>query len=455
MIEKNELHEIAQKLGLNPETVEKDYVLGWLLYGIDNSGLEHWIFKGGTSLKKCYFDTFRFSEDLDFTLTNSDHFSQEFLLENFYQIADLIYEETGIEFSKEKFTFKIIPKSKSKFTAQGKIHYNGPIRRTRDKVATIKLDLTCDEIVILPPVKKQVIHLYSDSPTSGIWANCYAFEEVIAEKVRALGQRARPRDLYDVIHFFRNRNLIENPKLVCEVLKKKCSYKNIPVPNYESIEHHEKIDELEPQWSNMLAHQLPNLPPLEAFWQDLKPFFDWLAGLLKEQSLKPFIRTNQTPYLPKLITNTNYIDINIERIKFAAANRLCLELTYNDKARIIEPLSFRISKDGNKLLYGYEPDSEQIKAFSLSKIQHIEVTNTPYFEREYPIEINATGTIVMPPIKTGNRAKFAYSRESNKHTIECTTCGKKFRRTTRSTKLNKHKNKLGYPCYGKVGYLIY
>lgn len=28
---------------------------------------ESWVFKGGTCLKKCYFETYRFSEDLDFT----------------------------------------------------------------------------------------------------------------------------------------------------------------------------------------------------------------------------------------------------------------------------------------------------------------------------------------------------------------------------------------------------
>ena len=29
-------------------------------------------------------------------------------------------------------------------------------------------------------------------------ARCYSYEEVFAEKVRALAERARPRDLYDV-----------------------------------------------------------------------------------------------------------------------------------------------------------------------------------------------------------------------------------------------------------------
>jgi predicted nucleotidyltransferase component of viral defense system len=53
MIEKNEILAIAKTLELNPEAVEKDYVLGWLLFGINqHSIINDWIFKGGTSLKK-------------------------------------------------------------------------------------------------------------------------------------------------------------------------------------------------------------------------------------------------------------------------------------------------------------------------------------------------------------------------------------------------------------------
>lgn len=35
-----------------------------------------WVFKGGTCLKKCYFETYRFSEDLDFTLTDASHLNE-------------------------------------------------------------------------------------------------------------------------------------------------------------------------------------------------------------------------------------------------------------------------------------------------------------------------------------------------------------------------------------------
>ncbi len=213
MIEKNEILTIARNLGLNPDTVQKDYVLGWMLHGIgEHQSTKDWVFKGGTSLKKCFFETFRFSEDLDFTLKDNSHLNIGFLHGVFSEIAEFIGDTVGIEFSPEKFKFKVIDKGNGNYSAQGKIHYNGPLRR-KGSFATIKLDLTTDEILVLDTVRQDVHHPYSDNPSEGIHANCYAFEEVVAEKVRALAQRIRPRDLYDVVHFFRNREMITNPQI--------------------------------------------------------------------------------------------------------------------------------------------------------------------------------------------------------------------------------------------------
>ena len=63
---------VAADLSLEANVVEKDYFLGWLLAGIYSNQLlaEKWVFKGGTCLRKCFFETYRFSEDLDFTLTD-------------------------------------------------------------------------------------------------------------------------------------------------------------------------------------------------------------------------------------------------------------------------------------------------------------------------------------------------------------------------------------------------
>ena len=81
MIDKREVLEAASALGLLPSVVEKDYVLGWLLAGINAHPAlaEAWVFKGGTCLKKCYFETYRFSEDLDFTLRDEGQLEEGFL----------------------------------------------------------------------------------------------------------------------------------------------------------------------------------------------------------------------------------------------------------------------------------------------------------------------------------------------------------------------------------------
>jgi predicted nucleotidyltransferase component of viral defense system len=67
VIRKQDILDRAAEWGLPPEIVEKDYVLGWLLAGFAAHGIaaRSWVFKGGTCLKKCFFETYRFSEDLD------------------------------------------------------------------------------------------------------------------------------------------------------------------------------------------------------------------------------------------------------------------------------------------------------------------------------------------------------------------------------------------------------
>ncbi len=53
MIDKREILESASALGLLPSVAEKDYVLGWLLAGINAHPVvgQSWVFKGGTCLK--------------------------------------------------------------------------------------------------------------------------------------------------------------------------------------------------------------------------------------------------------------------------------------------------------------------------------------------------------------------------------------------------------------------
>ena len=58
MITNREIADAANEWQIRHDVVEKDYVLGWLLAGIAAHGAtERWAFKGGTRLRKCWFET--------------------------------------------------------------------------------------------------------------------------------------------------------------------------------------------------------------------------------------------------------------------------------------------------------------------------------------------------------------------------------------------------------------
>lgn len=51
--------DFSREFGLTANVIEKDYVIGWTLAGISNHSElgSNWVFKGGTCLKKCFFET--------------------------------------------------------------------------------------------------------------------------------------------------------------------------------------------------------------------------------------------------------------------------------------------------------------------------------------------------------------------------------------------------------------
>lgn len=125
MISKDEILSVADETGLTPAVVEKDYVLGWLLAAIHQNAAfsDSWVFKGGTCLKKCYFETYRFSEDLDFTLKDESHLDEEFLTEQFSEVAEWLYEACGIELPQDRFKFDIYGNPRGRKSCQGRIYY--------------------------------------------------------------------------------------------------------------------------------------------------------------------------------------------------------------------------------------------------------------------------------------------------------------------------------------------
>jgi len=107
---------------------------------------------------------------------------------------------------------------------EARLYYVGP-RGAKRNPAKVKLDLLATEQVVQPSVLREILHPYSDALPGTAEVRCYSFEELFSEKIRALGERFRPRDLYDVIYLFRRQDLQAAPELIRSVLEKKCQSK--------------------------------------------------------------------------------------------------------------------------------------------------------------------------------------------------------------------------------------
>lgn len=456
--------DFSREFILTANVIEKDYVLGWVLAGISNHPelSKSWVFKGGTCLKKCYFETYRFSEDLDFTVINSEHQKEGFLINAFKEVADWVYEATGIEILKDTTRFEVYTNPRGKISVQGRISYRGPLQ-PGGALPRIKLDLTDDEVLVLNPVSREVHHPYSDKPENGIQIQAYCFEELFAEKIRALAERLRPRDLYDAIHLHWHNSTKHGRNIILSTLEKKCSFKGISVPTMDFLENKRERAELETEWKNMLGHQVPVLPPFEQFWKELPELFEWLYRAVVKpvpSVMSAMGYALDTAWHPPAMAQAWHISIPLEAIRFAAANRLCVDLTYQGSRRLIEPYSLRRTGDGNLLLYAVKHDTGECRSYRVDRIQGAQITKIPFTPR-YLIELTTTGPVSAPPttMRTGGIGSVRPQQIRStvygpKYILECSYCGKRFTHKTNDSKINKHKDKHGYPCPGRTGFFV-
>lgn len=235
------------------------------------------------------------------------------------------------------------------------------------------------------------------------------------------------------------------------------------MPVLTDLESHK--ESLEGSWANMLGHQLPNLPPVESYWSELPAIFEWI-----ERGQEPVIPTayplnpGETTFRerPGRVLTVRQGAQHIEVIRFAAANRLCVELDYDHKTRIIEPYSLRKTLDGNIILHATRTDNNQHRSYRVDRIQGARVTNKVYTPR-YEIELTPAGPVVLPPTtvnvhrtsgKTRSPRGTSHTNFGPKYIFECPYCQKKFTRSKNNPTLQKHNDKNRWPCSGRRGYLV-
>jgi predicted nucleotidyltransferase component of viral defense system len=168
--------EVLNKRGLryNLQDAEKDYFLAVILSIIYASEFKNaLVFKGGTAIYHCYLEQIRFSKDLDFT-------SKAKL--NLHDIENL-FSGFGI--------FKFKDTEEKKFGLVFSVQYRGVLAQPD----TISVDINTNQKVLLEPKTMEYRNYY------GVKLSCPVMDknEIFAEKIRTLNDRARPRDPYDMV----------------------------------------------------------------------------------------------------------------------------------------------------------------------------------------------------------------------------------------------------------------
>ena len=259
MIKPGEIQQRANAVGVRDQQIEKDYILSWILFGIAKHEQlsKAIVFKGGTVLKKIYFEDYRFSEDLDFTLLNAE-ISNEQIFSWFNEVFEFIKDEANIPLD-------IIDNNEHEDGGINfYISYIGPLGGQGNN-KRVKVDISRSEQLVFEPVMNDVIIGYSDLEEHQLL--CYPLEEVLVEKMRSVMQRMQARDFYDIWYLLEEHEM--DADYYISEFEAKCKSKDLQHTDFPK-----KLDERLPQykgrWKSSMSEQIKDLPDFDQVEREVK-----------------------------------------------------------------------------------------------------------------------------------------------------------------------------------------
>ncbi|MEP7195285.1 MAG: nucleotidyl transferase AbiEii/AbiGii toxin family protein [Saprospiraceae bacterium] len=276
MIKPGEIQLKAREAGVRDQQIEKDYMLSWILQGVaQHEQLSKTIvFKGGTVLKKIYFDDYRFSEDLDFTLHNKDaslssaQATNEQIFDWFKETFEYVLEEANIRLETINLDFhrdkhEDDPDKESRSEINFYISYVGPLGGQGNN-KKVKVDISRSEKLEFEPVMQTVLLGYSDLTEHQLL--CYPLEEVLFEKMRTVMQRMQARDFYDIWYLLEQHGMEAN--LYLKEFANKCSTKKLNPADFQK-KLVERLPQYKGRWESSMNEQIQNLPDFDKVEREL------------------------------------------------------------------------------------------------------------------------------------------------------------------------------------------
>lgn len=252
MIKPGEIQQKAREAGVRDQQIEKDYVISWILNGIAQHELlsKSIVFKGGTVLKKIYFNDYRFSEDLDFTLIKNEIPNGQ-IFDWFNETFEYIREEANI-------SVEIIDDNEHEDAGINfYIGYVGPLGGLGSN-KKVKVDISRAEILQFEPLIGQPFIEYSDMVNHQLL--CYSLEEILVEKMRSVMQRMQVRDFYDIWYLLEVHGM--EAKFYISEFRNKCASKGLNPADFQK-KFSERLPQYKARWKNSLGEQIHDLPDYE------------------------------------------------------------------------------------------------------------------------------------------------------------------------------------------------
>ena len=252
MIRPGEIQQKARAMGVRDQQIEKDYVLSWILYGIACHAQfsKAIVFKGGTVLKKVYFQDYRFSEDLDFTLHNREISNNQIF----------IWCREVFEFIKEEANIPLEINENTEHEDGGinfYINYIGPLGGYGNN-KRVKVDITRLEQLVFEPLIKKAFVEYTDLEAYALL--CYSLEEVLLEKMRCVMQRMQARDFFDIWYLIVEYGM--DPNFYLNEFENKCKKKGLKHSDFLQ-KLMERLPQYKGRWKSSLSDQIKDLPDFD------------------------------------------------------------------------------------------------------------------------------------------------------------------------------------------------
>ncbi len=247
MIAERELRQIAAKAGIGVGQTEHEYAMLCVLdtLGQTPSLSNTFCLKGGTALRLIYFDDWRHSVDLDFSVLPACPAEKlRTHVERWFAQVEVVHG----------MTVRLMDFHRANGAVRMRAQFVGPLRHP----ARLLFDVTLDEPVLLPPQEREaVVKFFPDLRPVVL---TYALEEILAEKMRSILQRGKSRDYYDVWRLLREKGESFDSSLVRSMLVRKCQHKDLEAPNAQAFLSPQYMEEAQVFWERDLAQQVAPQP---------------------------------------------------------------------------------------------------------------------------------------------------------------------------------------------------